>query len=167
MLDVTGRRGDGVETSLIGRKRRRVAVIETEVDIRRSSEVVFDYASGPTHEPQWNIRMKRLEKLADGPAAVGARYRMEFTQGPPAITECVRFERPRLWELVGGSKIISSRLRGRVVPKGDGSHLVLRMEILLHGLLRLALPLVRRRMRSELERDIATIKAKLEGSERT
>jgi len=36
------------------------------------------------------------------------------------------------------------------------------MEIQLHGLLRMAAPLLRRRMRPELERDIATIKAKLE-----
>jgi hypothetical protein len=24
-----------------------------------------------------------------GPVGVGARYRMQFTQGPPAISECV------------------------------------------------------------------------------
>jgi len=39
---------------------------------------------------------------------------------------------------------------------------MLRMEIQLHGLLRMAAPLLRRRMRPELKRDIATIKAKLE-----
>ena len=66
--------------------------------------------------------MKRIEKLTGGPVGVGARYRMEFTQGPPAISECVRFERPRFWEHAGGSKIISSEFCGRVVPKGDGSH---------------------------------------------
>jgi hypothetical protein len=98
---------------------------------------------------------------------VGARYRMEFTQGPPATSECVRFERPSLWELVGGSSIISSTFSGRVVPKGDGSHLALRMEIRPRGPLRFAIPLVRRRMQRELERDIATIRARLEGRERT
>jgi hypothetical protein len=50
--------------------------------------------------------------------------------------------------------------------EGDGSDLLLRMEIQLRGPLRLALPLVRGRMQRELERDIATIKARLEGSER-
>src|SRR6266498_3290752 len=42
---------------------------------------------------------------------------------------------------------------------------MLRMEIQLHGLVGLAAPLLRRRMRPELERDIATIKAGLEGVE--
>lgn len=166
MRDVTGMREDVVETSQAASKRGRVAVIEAEADIRRYPEIAFDYASDPEHEPEWNIRMKRLEKLTDGPVGVGARYRMEFTQGPPAVSECVRFERPSLWELVGGSKIITSSFRGQVRPMGDDSHLMLRMEIRLHGPLALALPLVRRRMRRELERDFATIKARLEGSER-
>jgi uncharacterized protein YndB with AHSA1/START domain len=156
-----------VETSVIAPKHGRVALIEVEAEIRRSPEEVFDYASDPAHEPEWNIRMKRLKKLTDGPAGVGARYRMEFTHGPLAITECVRFEPPSLWEMVDGSKVISSRFRGRVEPNGDGSHLLLRMEIRPRGLLQLALPLVRRRMQRELERDIATIKARLEGAERT
>jgi uncharacterized protein YndB with AHSA1/START domain len=75
----------------------RVAVIGAEADIRRSAEEVFDYASDPANEPEWNIRMKRVEKLTDGPVGVGARYRMELTEGPPAISECMRFERPGFW----------------------------------------------------------------------
>jgi hypothetical protein len=51
-----------------------------------------------------------------------------------------------------------------VLPTADGAHLMLRMEIQLRGLLGLAAPLLRRRMRPELERDIATIKARLEGA---
>jgi hypothetical protein len=143
-----------------------VAVIEAEADIRRSAEEVFDYASDPANEPEWNIRVKRIEKLTGGPVGVGARYRMEFTQGPAAISECVRFERPGFWEHAGGSKIISSGFSGRVVPAGEGSHLLLRMQIRPRGPLRLALPLVRRRMQRELARDVVTIKARLEGAAR-
>ena len=155
-----------METSVNTPTRGPVAVIEVEADIRRSPEEVFDYASDPAREPEWNIRMKRVVMLTEGPVGVGARYRMEFTQVPPAISECVRFEPPSFWELVGGSKIISSGFRGRVEPSGDGSHLLLRMEIRPHGPLRLALRLLRRRMQRELDRDIATIEAKLEGAER-
>jgi hypothetical protein len=165
MLDVTGR-GEDVETSVNTPTCGPVAVIEVEADIRRSPEEVFDYASDPGREPEWTIRMKRVVKLTGGPVRVGARYRMEFTQGPAAISECVRFERPSLWDLVGGSKIISSGLSGRVERSGDRSHLVLRMEIRPRGPLRLALPLLRRRMQRELDRDIAIIKAKLESAER-
>jgi Polyketide cyclase / dehydrase and lipid transport len=166
MLDVARRRGEALKTS-VNTPARGCIVIEVEADIRRSPEEVFDYASDPAHEPEWNIRMKRVVKLTDSPTGVGARYRMEFTQGPPAISQCMRFERPSLWELVGGSTIIRSGFSGRVEPSGDRSHLLLRMEIRPRGPLRLALPLVRRRMQRELERDIATIKARMEGPERT
>jgi uncharacterized protein YndB with AHSA1/START domain len=141
-----------------------VAVVEAEADIRKPAEEVFDYVSDPANEPGWNIRMKRVEKLTGGPVGVGARYRMEFTQGPAAISECVRFERPGYWEHAGGSKIISSAFSGQVVPQGDGCHLLLRMQIRPRGPLRLALPLVRRRMQRELARDVVTIKARLEGA---
>jgi hypothetical protein len=87
---------------------------------------------------------------------------MEFASAPSVISQCVRFERPSVWELVGRSTVMTSGWRGRVLPRGDGARLLLRMEIQLHGLLGLATPLLRRRMRPELERDIATIKAKLE-----
>jgi Polyketide cyclase / dehydrase and lipid transport len=143
---------------------RRLAVIEVEADIRRLPEDVFDYVSDPINELEWTIRMMRIEKLTDGPVGVGARYRMGFTSGPPAISEVVQFERPNCWQLRGASRILRSGLRGRVMATGGGSHLSLQMEIQLRRPLGLALSLVRRRMQRELERDIATIKAKLESS---
>jgi hypothetical protein len=118
----------------------------------------------PTNEPEWNIRLDRLEKLTGGPVGVGARYRMHFTQGPPVVSECVRFRRPETWEMAGKSKILSSSFAGQVTPTGDGCHLLLRMRIQPRGVLRLAGPLLRRRMRRELARDIAAIKARLEGA---
>jgi hypothetical protein len=144
-----------------------VAVIEAAADIRRPAEDVFDYASDPANEPEWNIRLKRVQKLTGRSVGVGARYRMEFTQGPAAISECVGFERPDGWEHVGGSKIISSGFSGRVMPRGEHSRLLLRMQIRPRGPLRLVLPLVRRRMQRELERDVAMIKARLESAAQT
>jgi hypothetical protein len=106
--------------------------------------------------------MKDVEQLTDTPIGLGTRYRIGFTSAPPVISECVRFERPSVWEMVGRSRAMTFGWRGRVLPKGDGAHLMLRMEIQPRGLLGLAALLLRRRMRPELERDIATIKAKLE-----
>src|SRR6266511_2490492 len=145
---------------------RRVAVIESEADIARSPEDVFDYCSDPTNEPQWNVKMKDVQKLTEGPFGIGARYRMKFVFGPTVMSECVRLERPNVWEMLGGSRVMRSGWRGRVLPSPAGAHLVLRMELELRGLLAHATPLLRRRMRPELERDIATIKATLQGAER-
>jgi uncharacterized protein YndB with AHSA1/START domain len=142
--------------------RGAAVVIEVEADIRRPAERVFDYASDPATEPEWNMRVKHVQKLTSGPLRVGARYRMAFTHGPAANSECVRFERPRYWEHAGGSRILSSGFGGQVVPKDGRSHLVLRMQLRPRGPLRLALPLVRRRMQLELARDVIAIKARLE-----
>jgi hypothetical protein len=133
--------GTALRTRRIVATPGRVAVIEVEADIRRLPEDVFDYASDPINELEWNIRMTRIEKLTDGPVSVGARYRMGFTSGPPAISEVVRFERPNDWQVRGESRILRSGLRGRVMATGGESHLSLRMEIQLRGPLGWALSL--------------------------
>jgi hypothetical protein len=71
-----------METSVITPKRGRTAVLMAEADIERSPEEVFDYCSDPAHEPEWNIKMKAIERLTEGPVGVGTRYRMEFTSRP-------------------------------------------------------------------------------------
>jgi len=51
-----------------------------------------------------------------------------------------------------------------VLPAADGSRLVVRVEMELRGLLRLAGPLLRRREQPMFERDLNNIKARLEGA---
>jgi Polyketide cyclase / dehydrase and lipid transport len=153
----------GASTAVISGKRGHVAIIEAEADIRRSPEEVFAYCSDPLREPEWNPRMRHIEQIGDGPVGVGARYKMEFIPGRPMIAACVRFDRPMAWALVGEMLSMQFGLGGRVLATNYGAHLVLQMEFLAPRLLGLALPLLRRRMRPELTRDIATIKAQLEG----
>jgi hypothetical protein len=157
-----GQQGIAMDGSMLAPNRGRLAVLEAEADIGRSPEAVFDYCSDPSHEPEWNIKMTGVEQLTDGPIGVGARWRMAFASAPSVLSECVRFERPRVWELVGRSKVMTSGWRGRVLPSGNGARLLLRMELQLHGPLGLATPLLGRRMQPELKRDLATIKANLE-----
>jgi Polyketide cyclase / dehydrase and lipid transport len=138
-------------------------VVEAEADIDRPPEQVFDYCSDPGREPEWNPMMKASEKITGGPLGVGARYATEFVKGPPMVMECVGYDRPSAWSLVGRSSALTAGGGGRVLPSADGSHLIMRMELEPHGLLRLAAPLLRRRMKPVLERDLANIKSILEG----
>ena len=141
-------------------------VVEAEVDIRRSPEDVFDYCSDPSHEPEWNPMMKRIVKVTDGPVRVGTRYTTEFVKGPAMVMECIRYERPTSWSMKGDSRALKAGGGGRVVPTSDGAHLVMRMELEPHGLLKLAAPLLRRRMTPMFRRDLDNIKARLEPAER-
>jgi len=150
-------------TTVLSGKQGPVAVIEREADIKRSPEEVFAYCSDPLREPEWNPRLRRIEKLSDGSVGVGARYEMEFIPGRPMVVACVRFDRPTAWALAGELLGLRVGLGGRVLPTPDGAHVALRMEFRAQGLPSVLLPLLRRRMRKELARDLATIKARLEG----
>jgi len=141
---------------------RRTVVIEAATEIERPAEVVFGYCSDHTNEIEWNPEMRRVAKLTDGPVGVGTRYEMEFLPGRPIVGECVLFDPPASWKVAGSVNGMRSSLSGHVVPVPAGARLGLRMEIETRGLLRAALPLLRRRLPRNLERDIALIKQKLE-----
>ena len=89
-----------MKTSVMSFLRGGVAVIEAEADIREACRggLRVRQRIRPANR-EWNIRMKRYREA--GPAArlgwVPATG-WEFTQGPAAISECVRFERPGFWE---------------------------------------------------------------------
>ena len=142
---------------------RRTVVIETAVDIQCPAEVVFGYCSDHTHEIEWNPAMRRVAKITDGPVGVGTRYEMQFLPGRPVVAECVRFDPPACWTVDGSGNGLRSSFTGRVTAVPAGARLEFRMEIQTYWLLRAALPLLRRRMPRDLARDIALIKARLEG----
>lgn len=144
------------------RGRERTAVIENEIDIKRSPQDVFEYCSDHTHELDWNPKMRFVNKLTEGPIGVGTRYEMEFIPGRPLIAECVHFERPTAWKVEGRALGMNVTLGGRVAAVNGGAHLVLETAFQAKGLRALALPLIRRRMWPEFERDVHTIKSILE-----
>ena len=141
---------------------RRTAVIETAIDIACPAEVVFGYCSDHTNETEWNPAMRRVAKITDGPVGAGTRYEMEFRPGRPMIAECVQFDPPASWAVAASGSGLRSWFSGRVTPVRAGARLEFRMEIEPRGLLRAALPLLRRRMTRDLARDIALIKTRLE-----
>jgi uncharacterized protein YndB with AHSA1/START domain len=139
-----------------------VVEIAAEVDIAQSPEVVFDYCSDHRHEPEWNPMMTHIEVLTNGPVGVGTRYKTEFVKGPTMVMECTEYERPLSWAMVGTSTAMKASGDNRVIPTDEGALLVMRMELELHGLFRLAAPLIRRRLRRSFEQDVRNIKARLE-----
>lgn len=145
-------------------KDHRTAVIETAIEIARPADVVFGYCSDHTNEIEWNPAMRRVAKTTDGPVGAGTRYEMEFLPGRPIVAECVRFDSPACWAVAGSGNGMRSSFSGRVTPVPAGARLEFRMEIEPRGLLRVLLPLLRRRMPRDLARDIAIIKARLEGT---
>jgi hypothetical protein len=140
-----------------------MVIVENAVDIRRSPEEVFDYCTDILREPDWNPRTRRVDKLTEGPISLGTRFEGEWIKGNPMVIEYVRFERPTLWASVGRSPRLDATSEGRVSATPDGAHLTIRMDLRPRGLLTLLLPLMRRSMHRREDRNLATIKAILEG----
>jgi uncharacterized protein YndB with AHSA1/START domain len=138
------------------------AVVENEVEIRRSLEEVFDYSTDLTREHEWNPKTRRVEKLTDGPIGAGTPFEATFLKGNPMTIEVVRFERPRMWESVGRSRRLEATTQGSVTATQDGARLTMRMELRPRHVPRLLLPLLARHMHRQQERNLAAIKAVLE-----
>jgi hypothetical protein len=104
-----------------------------------------------------------VAKLTEGPIGLGTRFEGEWIKGSPMVIEYVRFDRPTRWASVGRSPRLDANSEGRVSATRDGAHLTIRMELRPRGLLTLLLPLMRRTMHRREDRNLATIKAILEG----
>jgi uncharacterized protein YndB with AHSA1/START domain len=139
------------------------AVVENEIEIRRSPEEVFDYSTDLTHEHEWNPKTRRVEKLTDGPIGAGTRFEAAFLKGDPMTIEVVRFERPHAWESVGRSRRLEATTQGNVTATQDGARLTMRMELRPRHMPSVLLPLLARYMHRQQERNLAAIKALLEG----
>ena len=76
-----------------------MAAIEGEVVIGRPVEVVFDYVADQRNEPQYNPRMRRAEKVTEGPVGKGTVFRSAVaSMGRTAEMriECTVYEWPAL-----------------------------------------------------------------------
>jgi hypothetical protein len=102
--------------------RKLGGIIEHTVDIHEPPEEVFDYCSDLTREHEWNPKLKHVEKLSDGPAGVGTRYRADFISGDPMTIEYVQFDRPTAWATVGDSHRLQVSFTGEVRPTAGGAH---------------------------------------------
>ncbi len=140
----------------------RPVVVAAAVDIQASPEDVFDYCSDLSREPEWNPMMARSDKLTEGAIRHGTRYAAQFAKGPRMVMECTRYERPSAWSYVGTSSSLNARGYGHIEPTPGGTHLHMGMELEPHGVLKLAGPLVRRRVQPLFEQDLLNIKARME-----
>jgi len=72
--------------------------VEGEIVINRPVEEVFDVVADERDEPRFNPRMRRAEKISEGPIGVGTRFRAEVvSMGRPIemVIVITGYERPR------------------------------------------------------------------------
>ena len=110
----------------------------------------FDYLSAFEHTPEWDPGTPVVNKLSEGPVAVGHRYHAEaeFRGKRQALTYEVTELTARRITLRGENKSVISVDTINVSPDGTGSKVEYTAEFRLKGMLKLADPFVRAAFRS-------------------
>jgi uncharacterized protein YndB with AHSA1/START domain len=145
-----------------------MAEIVESVEISRRPEDVFSYVADPSHHPEWIENVVSAYREGDAPLAVGSRVMVTRRVGPrelPTTEEMTELYPPRTWANrgVGGIPVIAFA-RGTVEPLDDGrrSRVTISCEFEGHGIGKLLVPFLARRLAKQLPRDEQKLKELLE-----
>lgn len=137
--------------------------IDTEVEIARTQDDVFDYLADIVNEAQWNPWAKNVEKLTDGPVGPGSRFRGSYKRMGTVEQELVDYQRPQrvsyLSDTMGGAKLVFE-----LEPGAAGTLVRIAGDMHPTGLMKLAQPLMGAMMRPHLRDVAAGIKRELEST---
>ena len=138
-----------------------MAVIENQVDIAKPTDHVFDFTVDLRNELKWNPDVESMEKITDGPVAVGTRFRAKWRTSPPILTECTAYERPRRFTYLNGGPI-EVELTISLTPSASGTLLRSRFDARPHGWFRLIFPVFLVILRRQEKANMANVKRYLE-----
>jgi hypothetical protein len=148
-----------------GVERTNMPKLVSSIDIRRSTEDVFDYTSDLKNEMEWNPNLISVERISTGPKGVGTRFSARWRGRPPMTVEYTRIDRPRMFETLGVGKGMHATFRAEASPQGDGTHFTVTMDLHMKGLMRLMSPVTQIAMQRQEERLLRNPKSCLEQGE--
>ena len=130
-----------------------MALIRNSVEIGCPQDVVFAYLSDLRSELEWNPACQRMEQLAEGPVALGTKFRGKWKGGPVVEVEIVTFEPPRTWSAHNGGPV-EVTFTCSLEPTPAGTRLNAEFAAQPHGWFRLVFPLfllmIRRQERANM-----------------
>jgi len=132
--------------------------------IQQSVEEVFDYCSDLENELKWNPDgLLSLQALTPGPVGVGTKFLASWKGSPPMTCKYTYLHRPVDWEVYASGKSMDVAFRGEVTKQGSGAQLTITMILIPQGFLRLLSPVLKRSFQRGEEKNLASIKAHMEG----
>jgi hypothetical protein len=146
-----------------------VSPITVSIEVDRSAEEVFAYATDPNRFSEWQKGVVGGQMDSAGAPKVGDRCLTTRRIGladRPVISELVHFDPPHQWGVRGVDGPVRAIVDVTVEPRSDASaHLTIALDFEGHGIGRLVVPLlVRREARREKPVNVMTLKQRLEGS---
>jgi len=141
--------------------------ITTSIEVNRSPEDVFAYATDPTRFSEWQKGVVDGSNDDPGPPSVGARCsttrRIGFVKRP-SVSEVVSVDPPKAWSVRGIDGPIRAVVDVTVARLADAqARLTISVDFDGHGIGRVLVPLVvRSQARKEMPTNLATLKQRLE-----
>lgn len=121
---------------------RKLATNEFVVNC--TPEEAFAFLSDQRNELKWNPdNCQSVEKITDGPIGKGTKYRAKWKASPRIEIEYVEFDAPRSWEAHSDGSL-QANFRCTIEPHPDGAKVAATLELIPHGLFKLAFPLFAR-----------------------
>jgi carbon monoxide dehydrogenase subunit G len=146
----------------------RVISESASVRIERPAEVVWDYFTDVSHDPDWNPSAIKARKTSEGPLGVGSTFHVVRKMSGPMDLEYTEYSRPLRWSIRGVGRGITFTYAAELAPSGAGTELTSHMNLEPKGVFAVAGPLIRIATKRQLEEVHAALKRKLEsaGAER-
>jgi uncharacterized protein YndB with AHSA1/START domain len=122
-----------------------MARVEGEITISRPVEEVFDFVADERHEPLFNTRMVRAERISKGPIGEGTRFHTELrTMGRrmPMVVEFTDYERPSRLASVTRSSMMETEGALTFEPVPGGTRMQWSWDVRPRGAMKLMAPLV-------------------------
>ena len=117
-----------------------MAPITVSVEIARPPEEVFAYVTDPSHLPEWQESVVRVDREGSGPASEGARVALTRRVGRireiDMTAEVTDVRPPTSWVVRGVDGPVRGMVRGTVDPLQDGqaSRVTLVLDFEGHGI---------------------------------
>lgn len=132
--------------------------------IERPAEVVWDYFTDVSHDPEWNPSAIKSRRTSDGPLGVGSTFHVVRKMSGPMDLEYTEYSRPLRWSMRGVGRGMSFTYAAELEPSGSGTELTSRMNLEPKGMFAVAGPLIRIVTKKQLEQVHTALKRKLESA---
>ena len=142
-----------------------MARIEESVDIKRSSDRVFNYTTDASSWPRWQTILPKAQQTSPGPVAVGTTFKGIVRMMGLSMNWTARTTEHAPYTKYG--KIISSMAlvneqHNTYSPIEGGTRFTIVYDLKIRGIFKLMSPVLVSRMRKELRKSLANLKGVLE-----
>jgi uncharacterized protein YndB with AHSA1/START domain len=142
-------------------------LVET-IDIDRTPEEVFSYATEFSHYPEWQVGAASARRESDAPPAAGSKAVVTRQAGPRKLErteELTEVDPPNRWTVRSEGSGLTAIAEGSIEPLdgGERSRVTLALRFEGHGMGKSLLPLVQRQARRQLPVNAQRLKEQLEG----